>query len=125
MFQVLQSVLIMMSSETRAGLLTCAACVVQTVHMVSNLPHIAVSLPGTNLDTGRREALLMVDLGASGIDIIFHSKAVRELGLQDLPKAGAIQLKVCTFLCRGICCTAGMTAQTQAEDPEKKTAYWY
>ncbi|CAK0743066.1 hypothetical protein CVIRNUC_001441 [Coccomyxa viridis] len=65
----------------------------QTVHMVSNLPHITVRLPGTDVGTGKREALLMVDLGASGIDIIFHSKAVKELGLQDLPKAGAIQLK--------------------------------
>ena len=70
--------------------------------MVSNLPHITVRLPGTEVGTGKREALLMVDLGASGIDIIFHSKAVKELGLQDLPKAGAIQLKVCSFHCRGV-----------------------
>ena len=88
--------------ETCAGLHTCPACLVQTVHMVSNLPHITVRLPGTEVGIGKREALLMVDLGASGIDIIFHSKAVKELGLQDLPKAGAIQLKVCSLHCRGI-----------------------
>lgn len=74
--------------ETCAELHTCPACLVQTVHMVSNLPHITVRLPGTDVGTGKREALLMVDLGASGIDIIFHSKAVKELGLQDLPKPG-------------------------------------
>ena len=54
------------------------------------------------METSKREALLMVDLGASGIDIIFHAKAVKELGLEDLPKAGAIQLKVCSFRRRGI-----------------------
>ena len=88
--------------ETCAGLHKCPPGVAQTVHMVSNLPHITVRLPGTDVETGERKALLMVDLGASGIDIIFHSKAVKELGLQDLPKAGAIQLKVCSFHCRGI-----------------------
>ena len=118
--KVLQSMLIRMLHETFAGLHTCPARAVQTIHMVSNLPHIAVRLPGTNVGSTKREALLMVDLGASGIDIIFHSKAVRELGLQDLPKAGAIQLRVCSFHCRGISCTACMIAQTQAEDQVKE-----
>ena len=98
--------------KTCAVLHTCSPRVVQTIHMVSNLPHIAVRLPGTKLGIGVREALLMVDLGASGIDIIFHSKAVKELGLQDLPKAGAIQLKACSFHC-----TVSLFAQTWAEGP--------
>ena len=91
----------------------------QTVHMVSNLPHITVRLPGTEVETGKREALLMVDLGASGIDIIFHSKAVKELGLQDLPKAGAIQLKVGKFYCRGVVAQPAWSHMLRVELQEK------
>lgn len=63
--------------------------------MVSNLPHVAVRLQAGSAEGSQREALLMVDLGASGSEIIFHSRAVQELGLQDLPQSKRTQLKVC------------------------------
>ena len=61
--------------------------------MVSNLPHLPVRLQPGNAEGSQREALLMVDLGASGSEVIFHSRAVGELGLQDLPQARTTQLK--------------------------------
>ena len=45
--------------------------------MVSNLPHVAVRLQLSSAEGAEREALLMVDLGASGSEIIFHSRAVQ------------------------------------------------
>ncbi|CAL5219379.1 g1201 [Coccomyxa viridis] len=65
----------------------------QEVEMVSNLPHVPVRLRPSDAEGSQREALLMVDLGASGSEVIFHSRAVEELGLQDLPQARTTQLK--------------------------------
>jgi hypothetical protein len=49
----------------------------QELQMVSNLPHVAVRLQPSSAEGTEREALLMVDLGASGSEIIFHSRAVQ------------------------------------------------
>ena len=49
----------------------------QELQMVSNLPHVAVRLQPSSAGGAEREALLMVDLGASGSEIIFHSRAVQ------------------------------------------------
>jgi len=82
----------------------------QEVEMVSNLPHLAVRLQPGNTKRSQREALLLVDLGASGSEIIFHSRAVEELGLQDLPQARQTQLKVISGNSVLTCCASGMSS---------------
>eukprot|EP00879_Flechtneria_rotunda_P012438 GHRR01012988.1.p1 GENE.GHRR01012988.1~~GHRR01012988.1.p1 ORF type:complete len:950 (+),score=433.73 GHRR01012988.1:1099-3948(+) len=59
----------------------------QDLHMIASLPHVELEfvIPAT----GRRvKSLFMVDTGAGGTEVMFHSRATRELGLVEKENAG-------------------------------------
>jgi hypothetical protein len=49
--------------------------------MVSNVPHVAASFAGAPEGPPQ---IFMIDSGAGGADLIFHARAVEELGLERL-----------------------------------------
>jgi hypothetical protein len=50
--------------------------------MVANLPHVEARVPGAPPPSSpSRRALLMLDSGAGGVDVMFHARAAAELGL--------------------------------------------
>ncbi|KAG2493518.1 hypothetical protein HYH03_008332 [Edaphochlamys debaryana] len=60
----------------------------QPLVMISNLPHIEVTLaapPGCAAADQPRRTLLMLDSGACGADVVLHERAQRELGLGPAP----------------------------------------
>jgi|TARA_B110000003_G_scaffold276574_1_gene324049 hypothetical protein len=56
----------------------------QELRLVSNVPHVAATFSGVNDAHKTEPNIFMIDSGAGGADVIFHSKAVDELGLSDL-----------------------------------------
>ena len=52
----------------------------ERVVMVANLPHVAARVPIPS-STASAPALLMLDTGAGGVDVMFHARAAVELGL--------------------------------------------
>ncbi len=59
-------------------------CVCVYVLQISSLPHVEVNLQGS--DGRTRTALLMVDSGACGADIMLHARAMQDLDLHDLTR---------------------------------------
>ena len=56
----------------------------QELRLVSNVPHISATFSGVSDDHKTKPNIFMIDSGAGGADVIFHSKAVEELGLAAL-----------------------------------------
>ena len=65
----------------------------QPLKMIANLPHMDVLLT-VNPDSKPIKCLLMLDSGAGGVDAMFHSRAVKELGLVHSNKFGTKLLTV-------------------------------
>ena len=53
----------------------------ERVVMVANLPHVAARVPLPSSTSASAPALLMLDTGAGGVDVMFHARAAVELGL--------------------------------------------
>ncbi len=66
----------------------------QPLVMVANLPHVEVLLTANEGDEPV-QCMFMLDSGAGGVDAMFHSRAVRELGLIQDNKHGMRTLTVC------------------------------
>ena len=68
----------------------------QDLHLVSNVPHVAATFSGVNDSHKEEPNIFMIDSGAGGADVIFHSKAVEELGLSELlgPEGGRVSSRV-------------------------------
>lgn len=56
----------------------------QELRLVSNVPHISATFSGTNDSHKTTPNIFMIDSGAGGADVIFHSKAVEDMGLDSL-----------------------------------------
>ena len=56
----------------------------QELRLVSNVPHISATFSGTNDSHKTTPNIFMIDSGAGGADVIFHSKAVADMGLDSL-----------------------------------------
>ena len=56
----------------------------QDLRLVSNVPHIAATFSGVDDAQKSQPNIFMIDSGAGGADVIFHSKAVEALGLANM-----------------------------------------
>ena len=56
----------------------------QQLRLVSNVPHVSATFSGVNDSHKTTPRIFMIDSGAGGADVIFHSKAVEEMGLDSL-----------------------------------------
>tara|TARA_B100000003_G_scaffold172111_2_gene159824 strand:- start:471 stop:1910 length:1440 start_codon:yes stop_codon:yes gene_type:complete len=56
----------------------------QELRLVSNVPHISATFSGTDDSHKTTPNIFMIDSGAGGADVIFHSKAVEDMGLDSL-----------------------------------------
>lgn len=68
----------------------------QELRLVSNVPHVAATFSGVNDSQKLEPNIFMIDSGAGGADVIFHAKAVKDLGLTELlgPEGGRISSRV-------------------------------
>ncbi len=68
----------------------------QELRLVSNVPHISATFSGANEEHQTKPNIFMIDSGAGGADVIFHSKAVEELGLTQLlgPEGNRVSSRV-------------------------------
>ena len=75
----------------------------QPLVMIANLPHVEVLLTIKEGDKPVK-CMFMLDSGAGGVDAMFHSRAVRELGLIQDNKHGMRTLTVTILLsCSAAC----------------------
>ena len=74
----------------------------QPLVMIANLPHVEVLLTIKERDKPVK-CMFMLDSGAGGVDAMFHSRAVRELGLIQDNKHGMRTLTVSLLSCSAAC----------------------
>lgn len=74
----------------------------QPLVMIANLPHVEVLLTIKEGDKPVK-CMFMLDSGAGGVDAMFHSRAVRELGLIQDNKHGMRTLTVSLLSCSAAC----------------------